>query len=134
VRTSRIIINDWLAWGHLVKGWATGDDYFAAGKTCPRPATLDAFRAALLATGAGSIPDWVVDFELMEWNETKLLIQLPSAEAIRNAEAILRLGKPYPLPAFYRQADGELPAADHLKARLALHAMRIGEHAADSFA
>jgi hypothetical protein len=132
VRTSRIIIHDWLTWGQLVKSWATGDDYLATGKSCPRPATLDALRAALLTTGAGSIPDWVVDFDLMDWNETKLLIQLPSAEAIRNAEAILRLGKPYPLPAFYRRAS-QVPPPDDPEARLAFHAMRIGEHAADAF-
>src|SRR5260370_29103021 len=97
---SRIVIHDWLAWGNLVKTWSTGRTYFA-GKSYPRPKTLDELKAQLIESGAGSIPDWVVDFEFVEWNEERLLIELPSSVAILNAEALLKAGKPYPLPAFY---------------------------------
>lgn len=132
MKMSRIVINDWLAWGNLLKTWTTGRAYFS-GKLYPRPKTLDELKAQLIESGAGSIPDWVVDFELVEWNEERLLIQLPSRVTILNAEALLRAGKPYPLPAFYSNAIGELPALDELNARLAFHTMRIGEQTINTF-
>ena len=133
VRMSRIIINDWLAWGRLLKTWVTGKDYFGNGKTYPRPETLEELKAQLADCGAGSVPDWVVGFELVDWDEKKLSIELPPVEVILNGEAILRSGKQYPLPAFYRTSGGELVSPDNPTAWLAFHAMRIGEHAVDAF-
>jgi hypothetical protein len=129
---SRIIVNDWLAWGNLLKTWATGRPN-PAGKFYPRPKTLEELKAQLVESGAGSIPDWVVDFELVEWNEEKLRIQLPSSETIANAEALLSAGKPYPLPSFYSRAFGEGTGLDELAMRLAFHTMRIGERAINDF-
>jgi len=128
---SQIIIDDWLIWGNLVKTWTTGKDYLLAGKPYPRPRSLGELRGQLLASGAGSIPDWVVELELVSWDEKRLLIKLPSRERILKGENFLKSGKPYPLPAFYRNASGELPALDNLTARLAFHTMRVGEHAVD---
>ena len=126
---SRIIVNDWLIWGNLLKTWTTGKDYLLTRKLYPRPRCLDELRRQLAASGAGSIPDWVVDLELVSWNEKRLLIELPSRENILNAETFLKSGKPYPLPTFYRDTSGELPTLDNLTARLAFHTMRVGEHA-----
>ncbi len=130
---SRIIINDWLAWGSLLKTWATGRSYSATGKVYPRPRTLDELKAQLAESGAGSIPAWVVDLELVAWDEATLRIELPSREMILGAEALLRAGKPYPLPAFYRETIGACPALGEPSARLAFHTMRIGEHTINAF-
>jgi len=50
-----------------------------------RPSTLNDMRAQLAKSGAGSIPEWVVDIELVDWSEKKLLIQLPSSRTVSNA-------------------------------------------------
>jgi hypothetical protein len=126
---SRIVIDDWLIWGNLLKTWTTGKDYLPTRKLYPRPRSLDELRRQLVASGAGSIPDWVVDLELVSWNEKRLLIELPSRENILDAETFLKSGKPYPLPDFYRTTGGMLPTLDTLARRLAFHTMRIGEHA-----
>jgi hypothetical protein len=130
---SRIVINDWLAWGNLLKTWTTGRGYCRDSQMYARPSTLNEARAQLAKSGAGSIPEWVIDFELIDWCERKLLIQLPSSRTISTAETLLDAGKPYPLPAFYRNITGELPAFDDPSARLNFHAMRIGEHTVDVF-
>lgn len=126
---SRIIINDWLIWGNLLKTWITGKDYLLTGKLYPRPRSLDELRRQLVASGAGSIPDWVVDLELVSWDEKRLLIELPSRENILNAETFLKSGKSYPLPTFYRTTGCIFPTLDTPAGRLAFHTMRIGEHA-----
>jgi hypothetical protein len=133
VRMSRIVINDWLSWGNLLKTWATKRSYFDTGKVYPRPKNLDELKSQLGETGAGSIPDWVVDFELVEWKEEKLFIELPSSETISNAEALLRVGKSYPLPAFYRDAFGDLAAFGDVRTRMAFHTMRVGEYTINAF-
>jgi hypothetical protein len=126
---SRIVIHDWLAWGNLVKTWTTGASYFPSDKRYPRPKTIDELKSQLVDSRAGSVPDWVIDFELIDWSEERLLIELPSSQMIFDAEAFLRLGKAYPLPVFYRQALGDLHGLDGPNARLTFHTMRIGERA-----
>jgi len=129
---SRIIINNWLAWGNLLKSWATGRPDPVAGISAP-PKTLDELKIQLVKTGAGSIPGWVVDFELVAWQEEKLRIQLPSRQIILNIEALLKAGRPYPLPSFYHHASREGHELDARSMGLALHAMRIGELAVSDF-
>jgi hypothetical protein len=129
---SRIIINDWLAWGNLIKTWATGRP-FSTGKLYQRPQTLDELKAQLSETGAGSIPDWVVDFELIEWSEERLVIQLPSREAILNGEALLKAGRPCPLPTFYPGDLVDGAGTNAPGAQLAFHTMRTGERAISDF-
>ena len=95
---SRIVINDWLAWGNLLKTWTTGRDYCGDGRMYSRPSTLNDMRAQLAKSGAGSIPEWVVDIELVDWSEKKLLIQLPSSRTVSNAEMLLKARKPIRCP------------------------------------
>jgi len=63
-----------------------------------RPSTLNDMRAQLAKSGAGSIPEWVVDIELVDWSEKKLLIQLPSSRTVSNAEMLLKARKPIRCP------------------------------------
>jgi hypothetical protein len=126
--TSRIVINDWLAWGNLIKTWATGQSYFRDGKIYPKPATLNELKDQLAQTGAGSVPDWVKSFELVEWSEEKLVIELPPRKMVLEAEARLEPGAPYPLPSFYQDIFGDIRAFGDMDQYKAFHAMRIGEY------
>jgi hypothetical protein len=130
---SQIVISDWLSWGNLLKTWATKASYFGDGTVYPVPRNLDELKDQLHQTGAGSVPDWVTELELVEWHEEKLFIALPSRETIFNAEMYLRTGKPYPLPKFYRDAFGDLPPFGDVKTRAEFHTMRIGEHTINDF-
>jgi hypothetical protein len=124
---SRIIINDWLIWGNLLKTWVTETSYFADGTVYARPRTLDDLKEQLRRTGAGSVPDWVVDFELHEWQQDKLVIELPSKDMTLAIEWQLKADVPYPLPPFYMEAFGDLLVFADREKGLAFHAMRIGE-------
>ena len=86
----------------LIKTWATrrADP---VGRLYPHPKTLDELKAQLIESGAGSIPDWFVDFELLEWKEEKLRIQLPLSETVKNAEARAERGKALSCPVILLQ-------------------------------
>ncbi len=126
--TSRIVIDDWLAWGNLIKTWSTGQSYFPDGKIYNKPTTLDELKDQLAQTGAGSLPAWVQTFQFVEWKEDNLVIELPPGKMVKDAEAQLKPGTPYPLPSFYQNIFGAIRAFDDMEQHKAFHAMRIGEY------
>ncbi len=131
---SQLVINNWLNWGNLVKTWVTRGSYFDDGRIYPIPRHLNALKEQLRDAGVGSVPDWVTDLRFIDWDETALVVPLPSISAITSAESYLRSGRSYPLPRFYNQVFAGSRGFRDVEEALAFHTMRVGEHIANDFA
>lgn len=115
----RIADGDYVKWGNLVKAWSKG--------TVARPSTLAEFRDQCNDADVGiSIPDYVSDVEFVQREKETLLVRLPSAEMIAQAEEHLETN-PYALPRFYKEhfkTDVHIAAQQ----RLDFQAQRIGDY------
>jgi hypothetical protein len=115
----RIADGDYVKWGNLVKAWSRG--------TTPRPTTVTEFRNQCNDADIGiSIPDYVGDVEFVQRDKETLLIRLPPADMIEDAEKQLEKS-PYALPRFYKErfnVDLHVP----MQQRLDFQAQRIGDY------
>jgi hypothetical protein len=115
----RIADGDYVKWGNLVKAWSRG--------TTPRPTTVAQFRDQCNDADIGiSIPEYVGDVEFVQREKETLLIRLPPADMIEDAERQLEKS-PYALPRFYKErfnVDLHVP----MQQRLDFQAQRIGDY------
>jgi hypothetical protein len=126
----RVMINDELTWGKLVKSWATGDNYMGAGTTLPPvPRTLDELKAQCQQFNVGlQLPDNIKGLAVMQYSEETLALRLPPRALVKKTEAefAANLNSVYPIPTFYDTFYGhQLPAGHD---RMDLHACRIGDY------
>lgn len=133
----RVEVGDFMAWGKLVKTWATGKDYVADGKnTYPLPHSLDEFKTQVDRAGCKMIiPARIKSLSMIPGDTETLVVRLPPGEMVKDSEAtidqllkILRTSK-YPLPDFYDMAWGTQPQVSFDKeGLLCFHASRLGEY------
>lgn len=133
----RVEVGNFMAWGKLVKTWATGEDYVKNGKgTYPRPKDLNEFRAQVESAGCEmTIPDRIKTLSMIPGDTETLVVRLPPGEMVKDSEAaidqllkILRTSK-YPLPSFYDMAWGTQPQVSFdEEGLLCFHASRLGEY------
>lgn len=153
----RINITNHLAWGNLVKSWATGLNYVdyipteaaplppaAAPGTplkWPRPTSFKDFatqaitaKAGLVFEDANQTPvtgDEGLGFLLVQGTLDMFVLKLPATEALQRSEQQLIGGEGYDLPDFYDRIY-ESHVKDNEVAtkvqRMTLHAERIGEY------
>jgi hypothetical protein len=124
----RLNITDFERWGKLVKTWATGSNtYLQDGYSYPVPQTLHELKDQMARAQAGTVPDNIQSVRFVPSNDdTALIIYLPPATAITEAEAMLRKTGVYPLPPFYKEAWQEKdPSITDLEK---FNAQRIGEY------
>ena len=122
----KLNITDWERWGKLVKTWATGSNtYLQDGHSYPVPQSLQELKDQMARAQAGTVPGNITSVQFVHSeDDTTLVIYLPPAKAITDAEADLRGSGVYPLPPFYSD-HGVNPTITDLEK---FNAERIGEY------
>ena len=124
MQTEMFDIENYDVWGDLVKKWARDK------KT--RPATIEEFQYQLDEAGViAKFPNAFTEIIFIEspYENGKLLIKLPPAELLDEAEKELQDAANYPLPEFYTDdmidsnLENDTPAG-----RLLFHSKRVGEY------
>jgi hypothetical protein len=120
--TSLIQVNDYDAWGELVRSWAM--------ETAPPPTTLDDLKSQCRAAGIDiSIPSFIDKMDVVRMPKNTLLLRLPAKETVTLVEQELRApGAKYPVPAYYDIAYGHVLSVPDPDKRVALQTCRIGEY------
>jgi len=151
----RINITDNLAWGNLVKTWATGRNYVGYEPTeqapippasavphdYPKPTSFKEFAVQATKAKAGLVfedghntpvtGDEGLGFMLVQGTLDMFVLKLPATEALERSEQQLIAGEGYLLPGFYTRIfetdvkDNEVATKAQ---RMTLHAERIGEY------
>lgn len=111
-------------WGDLVKKWARDRS--------SRPTTVAEFQDQLLkADVMAKYPQKFTELVFIEtsYDDGKLLIKLPPAELLNEAEKEVQGTSPYPMPPFYASdmKDSTLKN-DTPSSRLLFHSKRVGEY------
>lgn len=127
--TVRISQSTEVAWGRLVKTWATGKSNFPSVSIdkLPVPRTLADIRAQCTLVGVEiTIPAKITGLAVLQHGPETLALRLPSKAMVEAAEADLAQGLTYAIPHFYEVFCGPLnvPPAE----RLNFQACRIGDY------
>jgi hypothetical protein len=123
-----------LAWGLLVKSWATGKNYFSPGTPAPpMPKTRQEFVQICSAFGISldDLPDWVTGVIFIQPSKECLAIRLPPKELVEQSEQEFdQQNALYPLPAFYDEfyAAFGSPLRVPQDRKHEFHAKRIGDY------
>jgi hypothetical protein len=127
-RTTKLDITDYVAWGKLVKTWATrSDKYLGDASTFPIPGSIGELKEQMARARAGTVPNNITSLQIVSPDDDTLILLLPSKKAIEDTELALKTNGGYPLPPFYWRPIppvGSWPAA----ARLKLNHERVGEY------
>lgn len=129
----RFTVSDEIAWGKLVKSWATGRSYFVEGQPAPAiPRTLQDLKDRCAEVGIEvSIPVIHKGLVVVESSEEVFMIKLPSKTLVEATEQWLATGGGYPIPKFYddfyRRFGVPLNITDP-EAKRDFHAARIGDY------
>ena len=150
----RINPTNYLAWGNLVKTWATGRNYVDQKPTAealiplvqqdpikyPKPTSFEDFVEQCIAAGVGLVyedgqstqvrPEDGRGFLLVQATPGTMVLRLPAAEMLHASEAALLGGERYPIPDFYDVLYEEPSRKDDLNSaeKIRLHAERVGEY------
>jgi hypothetical protein len=131
-RTTKLDITDHVAWGKLVKTWATGSDaYLGDASAFPFPETVEALRDQM---SAGTVPPNIKSVQKLAPDDKKLILALPSKKSIEDVEDGLRSGMSYPLPQFYWNVPTQqvlwppIAASAPIVNRLRFNHQRVGEY------
>ena len=125
-------VSDEIAWGTLVKSWATGRSYFGEGQPGPPiPKTLQDLKDRCADVGITvSIPAIHKGLVVIESSEEVFMIKLPSKTLVEATEHELAV-EGYPVPNlyndFYARFGVPLIIPD-LPSKLDFHAARIGDY------
>jgi hypothetical protein len=128
--TERVMIRNELAWGKLVKSWATGDNYMGPGTTQPTiPRTLEELKKQCEQFDIGlELPSNITGLSVMQYSEETLALRLPPRSLVKKSEDGFKRnpGEAYPIPEFYDKFYGRtLPSTTD---PFDLHACRIGDY------
>ncbi|WP_160120769.1 hypothetical protein [Rhodovarius lipocyclicus] len=125
----RMKIDDYEAFGKLVKTWSTQDSkYF--GKVYPVPRSLAEFKAQCAEAGVGlSLPDFLTGFSVAMFDNNTVYVRIPPKERVLASEGKFAAGGSYNVPSFYGDLafGGATPAVDPAD-RMKFHASRIGDY------
>lgn len=128
----RFTVSDEIAWGKLVKSWATGKSYFEGLPPPALPRTLQDIKDRCADIGITvSIPAMHKGLVVVVSSEEVFMIKLPSKSLVEATERELGEGAPYPLPKFYddfyTRFGSPLNIPDEAS-KLDFHAGRIGDY------
>jgi hypothetical protein len=124
----RVTVDDFVKWGNLLKGWATGKDYPGVdAQVIPR--TIDELKQQCADIGLGiTIPAKVKSLAIISYSEEVLVLRVPPKSMIEESETHLsQPGTKYNVPAFYDTAYG-VPLSVPDNKKLDFHACRIGDY------
>jgi len=117
----RISMDDYSAYGNLIKKWAKDPS--------TRPTNLDEFKQQVADAGVGmNIPDRLTSLRIIDQKEDILTVVIPLRQMIEDSEALFASGGAYRLPDFYEDtafhAAPDVADSDKLK----FHSSRIGDY------
>jgi hypothetical protein len=125
----------YLAWGKLVKTWATGESYFKNDATpigieqLPIPHSIEELKAQMRLVGAGALlpPDNVVGLAIVQYTPDTMVVRLPPKARIKAAELGFKQEGPsaYNFPSFYADFINRPLEVDE---KFIVHASRIGDY------
>jgi hypothetical protein len=123
----------YLAWGKLVKTWATGKSYFEDDSPpigldkLPIPHSIEELRAQMVLVGAEALlpPPHVVGLAIVQYTPDTMVVRLPPKARIEAKEKILEQPGAYDFPSFYADFINRPLERDE---RFAVHACRIGDY------
>lgn len=128
----RFTVSDEIAWGKLVKSWATGKSYFDGMAPPPLPRTLQDVRDQCAQIGITvSIPAMHKGLVVVVSSEEVFMIKLPSKSLVEATEKELGEGASYPLPKFYDDFYTRFGTPLNIPdkaSKLDFHAGRIGDY------
>lgn len=130
-----VTVASYMAWGKLVKTWATGNSYFKHDSPpitidqLPIPRSIEELKAQMVLVGAGALlpPDHVVGLAIVQYTPDTMVVRLPPKARIEAMEAALTDAgaSPYNFPVFYADFINRPLEPDEWKA---VHACRIGDY------
>jgi hypothetical protein len=145
--------NDYLAWGNLVKTWATGRNYVDHNSTetdpvptaqdpkYPKPKSFAEFQQQCRDAGVGlffddgsftPVPAGIeMGLIVLQGDSDVFILRVPPQEILLEHEARFLQAATYQFPGFYRDIYGgnPLPAQMATKVlRMNIHAERVGEY------
>jgi hypothetical protein len=127
-RVTKLDITDYVAWGKLVKTWATRSGKYLGDATAyPIPSSVEELREQMARARAGTVPENIKSLQIVAPDDSTLILLLPSKKAIEDTELALKTAGGYPLPPFYWRPIppvGSWPAAAQLK----FNHERVGEY------
>ena len=115
-------VNDFEAWGNLVKRWSKGTQKW--------PKTIQELQDQCDAVGAGAV---IKDFKTLTLVQAKsddeLLLRVPPTKFLVESEKNLKAGATYAIPGFYNRLFGsdegpQIPTEQNMR----VHAERIGDY------
>jgi hypothetical protein len=123
----------YLAWGKLVKTWATGKSYFEDDSPpigldkLPIPHSIEELRAQMVLVGAEALlpPPHVVGLAIVQYTPDTMVVRLPPKARIEAKEKTLEQPGAYDFPSFYADFINRPLERDE---RFAVHACRIGDY------
>jgi len=130
---AEVTVDSYLAWGKLVKTWATGKSYFdhdsppiAIGQL-PIPRSIEELRAQMVLVGAEALlpPPNVVGLAIVQYTPDTMVVRLPPKARIEEKEKALEQPGAYDFPSFYADFINRPLERDE---RFAVHACRIGDY------
>jgi hypothetical protein len=130
---THVPVASYLAWGKLIKTWATGKSYFEndsppiAVDKLPIPHSIEELRAQMVLVGAGALlpPDNVVGLAIVQYTPDTMVVRLPPKARIEAMEKTLEQPGAYDFPTFYADFINRPLERDE---RFAVHACRIGDY------
>ena len=132
---AEIPASSYLAWGKLVKTWATGKSYFEKDTPpigidqLPIPHSMEELRAQMELVGAEALlpPDHVVGLAIVQYTPDTMVVRLPPKARIEAAEQAFKQqgATTYNFPSFYADFINRPLQLDE---KLAVHACRIGDY------
>ena len=127
-------VSDYIAWGKLVKSWATGKNYFDAAKPAPPlPRSIADLQQQCENLGFEiTFAKWIQGLVVTQYSKDSLFLRLPPKDLIERGEGIVTGPGGYPLPDFYRTFFGANARPPDKAAQLDAHHARIGEYTINS--
>jgi hypothetical protein len=132
---AEVTVDSYLAWGKLVKTWATGKSYFESDSPpitidkLPIPRSIEELRDQMVLVGAEALlpPPNVVGLAIVQYTPDTMVVRLPPNARIKEMEeALAQLEtSPYKFPVFYADFINRPLKPDEWKA---VHACRIGDY------
>lgn len=118
--------------GKLVKSWVLGENRVNfPGGAPPLPQSLQELKDQCNRADVGlTLPDGIKAVQFIPTNDETLVIRLPSANKVREAETAIKADPTnYPLPAFYKaRYSGQEPTMGDAADALDLQESRIGDY------
>lgn len=119
--SNRVTVNDYEAFGELVKKWVRGE--------VPHPTEISELKDQAADHGVGiTIPDNYKHLEVIHRDLTTFRLVLPDPSLVKATEAAIGAGGEYPLPPFYDALYGIRPRRMDQKEMMSLHARRIADY------